>query len=147
MEIRRHEATDTDSADVGAGVFTAMLEAFREIGSPTPPTPTPEMFTAIWAAKMALVLGAWENGLMVACRVTLISPHLFDAKRKVASTVALFVAPAVRGHGIAKRLMEAGDTVLREMGVESFTVPAAGSGIPSQSAGYRPTMTTWEKSL
>lgn len=147
MQIRAHLATDPDAADIGAHAFLSAMEAFRESGLFLPEPLRPDLFTPMWATGMLHILGAWDEQIMVGCRVIVVAPCIFNGDLKVASTVSLFVAPSARSRGIASQLMKFGDEMLKSKGVVISTVQAVGNHTPSQAEGYRPAAATWERRL
>lgn len=146
MQIRVHSPTDPDAADVGAKAFTSVVTAYREAGMFVPETFQTDLFSQLWATRMLVVIGAWENAVMTGCRVLLLAPSFFQPDKRVASQLSVFVTPDMRGRGIGEQLMVQGDNLLKSHGVMLSTMVAPDEAL-GRKLGYSPVALYMEKVL
>ena len=136
MQIKVHTGQDQDAADVAAMALTAALAALQERSMAAPSSLDPSVFSQLWEAGSAVIIGAWDGAEMIGCRVVVKAPNLLNPAVVVASSPITFVRPDRRRQGVGTQLLVQGDLVLKAAGVSVSIVLAPDRLGAAAEVGY-----------
>lgn len=119
ITIKTHAATNANAAEIGTFILNALVHTDVEAqGKSEGREFTLAGLLRMWAERRAIVVGAWSGEAQVGVWAAQLAP---DATARPSGIgVVQFVAPQVRGHGVAGRMWERLAQELKAAGAVQF---------------------------